>query len=110
MRYRDRLTLTLLLLATLFVLSTVEDSAQARQQCGLPEPAATELASVIYWTELALQFERESWQQTAEWYATDDSVTGAGRHIGNVMTQLERLADGVDSSEWQAIGVKRGNK
>lgn len=106
MKYRDRLTLTMILLATLFMLSTAEDNAHAQQQCGLPEPAASDFASVIYWTGFALTHERESWNDVIEFYSEDnDNLTGIGVPWGGIMRGLDRLANGVDPGEWQDFGV-----
>lgn len=104
MRYTNRLTLTLILLATLLILSTVNDTTHAHQ-CGLPSPQSEQLSSLIYWSELALQFERDSWNQTAEWYTANGTHSGA--YLGQIMTRLQQLADGTDASEWQAIGVNQ---
>ena len=74
----------------------------------LPEPAATQLGEAVQWTQNALAFERQSWDQAKEFYLNHPNITGAGRHIGQIMERLELLAHGVETIEWEIIGVEVG--
>lgn len=106
MRLRGIATAILILVAAYFAGTTQPYEAHAQQQCGLPELAAIEFASVIFWTEFALTHERESWNDVMEFYSEDNgNLTGVGVPWGGIMRGLDRLANGVDPQEWQSFGV-----
>lgn len=104
--YRKQSLATLILLFTVILLSFVYDNtgtAAAQQQCGLPYPHGEQLESLMFATYEALAFERDSWNQTRDWYA--DNGTHVGQSLDDIMLRLAQLADGLTASEWAAIGV-----
>lgn len=106
MRYRDRLTLTLILIATLFMLSTVEDDAHAQQQCGLPPTIKANFASLMYWTERgSVPKLKSSYDQTIDWYAGSGQATHAGPHLGSVLAITRRMKENVPAGEWVGLGL-----
>ena len=88
--------------------ATLTPTATLTQQCQIPRYAAIPLGSLMTWAYQGLEAEPDNFNDATDWLAHSPDSARAGPYMGNVLLRAIELANGVEPSEWEAIGVSVG--